>query len=133
MGSNFKEGEEPAQKQAYNSIQPGGVWHGGVIIPGPGVLKENVFDRPDNYSDMTDRLMPYYYEPYPLVFMNEEDSKNLAIITGDLNTYVHDMMVRFITGDVSIEAEWDNYVSTIHQLGMEELLRLYQKAYDDLK
>lgn len=130
----LKEGEEPAQKQAYNSIQPGGCLAWWSDHPKVREFSRKMYsDRPDNYSDMTDRLMPYYYEPYPLVFMNEEDSKNLAIITGDLNTYVHDMMVRFITGDVSIEAEWDNYVSTIHQLGMEELLRLYQKAYDDLK
>lgn len=127
------EGETTAQKNAYTSMAPGGQlsWW-----PGNPVLQEwwkKVYSDPEypcNQAEMQEKLFPYYYEPYPAVFMTEEITKTLADLRGVLNTYVNDMSAKFISGDASIEAEWDSYVAQIHQLGVEELIRIYQDAYD---
>jgi putative aldouronate transport system substrate-binding protein len=64
--------------------------------------------------------------------MREDTIRELADLRGTLNTYVNDMMTKFIYGEASIETEWDSYVKQIYDMGVEQLLRIYQEAYDAL-
>ena len=47
----------------------------------------------------------------------------------DLGTYLNEMFVKFITGEVDLAA-FDDYVATAKSMGLEELLRIYQARYD---
>jgi putative aldouronate transport system substrate-binding protein len=79
-----------------------------------------------------------YYDPYkvpeemivpPLVY----DQKTAAEV-GDLEaailSHVDESMARFITGDLSLDKDWDSYVSQIDKMGLKRLIELRQKAYD---
>lgn len=50
----------------------------------------------------------------------------------DLGTYLNEMFVKFITGEVDLAA-FDDYVATAKSMGLEELLRIYQARYDRVK
>lgn len=48
----------------------------------------------------------------------------------DIGLYVLEMEAKFITGATDIDAEWDNYVQTCEQMGLNEVLEVYQASYD---
>ena len=48
----------------------------------------------------------------------------------DLQTYVDERAVAFISGTVSIEDEFDSYISTLQSLQLEEVLKVKQAQYD---
>lgn len=47
----------------------------------------------------------------------------------DLNTYVSESRVKFITGELSF-SEWDKYLSNMNKLGLVDMLSVYQQIYD---
>lgn len=42
------------------------------------------------------------------------------------------MEARFITGDVDIETEWDNYIKKLEDMQLKEYLAIVQAAYDNV-
>lgn len=48
----------------------------------------------------------------------------------DIQTYYKEMEGKFITGVVDIETGWDEYCQTLEQMGVQEVLEVYQSAYD---
>ena len=51
----------------------------------------------------------------------------------DLNTYIEEMRMKFIRGDADVDAEWDGYVATCRQLGIDTVRDGWQLAYESLK
>lgn len=78
---------------------------------------------------------PHYQEEYrtipPLKFQSEEE-EDLALLTVSLESYLSQAKVSFITGESSLDADWDAYVQTIQAMGMDEVIEYYQTAYDRL-
>lgn len=62
-----------------------------------------------------------YYTP--------EDAERLSFLTSTIDTYVQEMMAAFISGNTDIDAEWDNYIATLENMGADELEDIYSKAY----
>ena len=48
----------------------------------------------------------------------------------DLQTYVDERAVAFISGTASIEDEFDSYIAALQGLQIEELLKVKQAQYD---
>ena len=48
----------------------------------------------------------------------------------DMRNYVSSMEVKFVTGEVSIDDTWDEYISTLNRMGMEKVIAVKQAAYD---
>lgn len=48
----------------------------------------------------------------------------------DINTYVTEMNAAFITGQADIEAEWDNYINKLYEMGLQDVIDVYQAALD---
>ena len=46
----------------------------------------------------------------------------------DIQKYVGQMFTAFITGDADIDAEWDNYVQSLEEMGLQEVLDCYEAA-----
>ena len=59
-----------------------------------------------------------------------EESQKRQDIQNDINTYIEEMRLKFITGQADIEAEWDNYCSTLESMGYYELEKIDQAAYE---
>lgn len=49
---------------------------------------------------------------------------------GEIQTYYKQMEAEFITGAADISTQWDTYVSTIEKMGLNEVMEVYQAAYD---
>lgn len=66
--------------------------------------------------------------PLRVNFTSEEgDEYNTLYV--DIQTYVEECTVKFIDGDLDIEAEWDNYIATLERMNLARCLELKQTAY----
>ncbi len=78
------------------------------------------------YAPDLDTLLP------DLVFEGQ-DAQTISEKTLTIGGYVNQSVVQFITGDMDIDKDWDNYISTLKDMGVDEYLNIYQKYYDEYK
>ena len=65
----------------------------------------------------------------PPVTPTPEESGEFASIMGEINTYVDEMTVGFIMGDVPLD-EFDNFVDELKQMNIETAIKLRQQQLD---
>ncbi len=77
------------------------------------------------YEDyLTDEIWP---RPYILA----EDSARISELRTDIMSTVQEKRAAWITGTADIDAEWDDFVKSIENMGLEEFLGIFQKTYDN--
>ena len=70
---------------------------------------------------------PYCKDVMPTLFYTAED-QNLASETATMmDDYVAGMEAKFITGELSIEAEYDNFIKTLEEYGVNEYMDMLHK------
>lgn len=64
--------------------------------------------------------------------LNAEENAEASALYSDILTYVATEVLKFINGtlDVDDDAVWDSYVSSIEDMGIDELTEIIQGAYD---
>lgn len=77
----------------------------------------------DGYEPDHDSILP------PLFFTEEEAAEYTELKTL-INDYVKESIARFVTGDMDIEKEWDNYVKELDNMGLARYIEITQTAYD---
>jgi putative aldouronate transport system substrate-binding protein len=53
-----------------------------------------------------------------------------ATLQTDIATSITQSTAQFITGQKSLDSDWDSYVSDLGKLGLKRFLHIYQEAYD---
>ncbi|MBQ3080736.1 MAG: hypothetical protein IJC48_12195, partial [Clostridia bacterium] len=48
-----------------------------------------------------------------------------------VNNKVWEMRTAFVVGSADIEQDWNTYIEDLKALGMDEVLAIYQEAYDN--
>lgn len=66
----------------------------------------------------------------PRLKLTEEETTEIQTIGVEIENYIEENMVAFITGTKSLEKDWDSYVAGFDNLGLPTLLKVYQTAYD---
>lgn len=67
--------------------------------------------------------------PTDLTYTTEESEARAAIIS-DLGTYCSEMLLKFMVGDLEIDANWDAFMDQVYALGAQDLIDLTQQALD---
>lgn len=80
-------------------------------------------------------ILPYVEadeDVFPRFFLKFTDDQQYVLDTKwtEIQTYVRKMRVEFITGVTDIETGWDTYVSTLDSMGIADVVKVYQEAYD---
>ena len=60
--------------------------------------------------------------------IDEQDELNA--LSTDIQTYVSETMVAFVTGKTDIDTQWDSYVKTLEQMGLEQYMQIYSQAWE---
>ena len=81
------------------------------------------------YDGIDKHLHPYRRVPFPDAYMSVDQVNAVSALQTDINTYVDQMIARFIVGDEPF-SNWDSYVKTIKNMGVDKLLAVYQEVYD---
>ncbi len=79
------------------------------------------------------------YEPYAgtsdiqlldTLKMTDEEISNISVIAVEIEKIIEESSVAFMTGAKDIDAEWDSYIESLNNAGLQDLLSTYQTAYD---
>lgn len=82
-----------------------------------------VFEDLKNLSDCA-----YTYPTY--ASLTTEESAAYSSVESDLSTYAESTVLEFIVGTRDIDAEFDTYVETLYDMGLQDLIDIKQAAYD---
>jgi putative aldouronate transport system substrate-binding protein len=66
---------------------------------------------------------------YPNLLFPEEDVARLKILKTDIITFIESSIPKFIIEGFT-EASWNQYIKQLNDMGLEELLQIYQVNYD---
>jgi len=61
--------------------------------------------------------------------MTVEESTRVSELRASISTFVSESAIQFITGQIAFST-WDSYVQRVNSMGLAELLRIYQGAYE---
>jgi putative aldouronate transport system substrate-binding protein len=64
------------------------------------------------------------------LFLTEDESYEAGAINTDLKLYMESAIAKFIVGEWTVEANWDEYIKGLESLGAFDLVDIYQTAYD---
>jgi putative aldouronate transport system substrate-binding protein len=65
----------------------------------------------------------------PRLHFTADESTRLSSSANDINTYINENIVSFITGQRDL-ATWDTYVAELEKMKIKDFLAVYQAAYD---
>lgn len=90
--------------------------------------------NPNSYArekGMMTNLIPYTTDNFPDKLMKYTADESLFITNKltDINSYVEQMRAKFIAG-VEPLSNWDAYVAAIQKMGIEDVIKIKQAAYD---
>lgn len=74
-----------------------------------------------------------YVQTLPALYFNDEDQERIAELLVPLQDYVAGCESKFITGEMSIENDFDTFVETLESYGVQELVEIYNRYYDSYK
>lgn len=68
----------------------------------------------------------------PEVFMSMpvDESAEYSSIVGDIKTYASECTVKFITGEMSVENDWETFVQTIKGMNIDRAIEIQQASFD---
>ena len=66
----------------------------------------------------------------PNLIFGEADALELGQIEPAPKDAVDSAIARFVTGNLSLDGDWDGYVRELQGLGRDRYLELYQQALD---
>ncbi|WP_152597465.1 hypothetical protein [Neobacillus niacini] len=66
----------------------------------------------------------------PELYMTNEQASELADLEKTIGDFVKEMIARFVTGDASLDKDWDSYIQTLDGMNLKRYLEIYQRAYD---
>jgi len=78
-------------------------------------------------------VAPYSQEVvFPADFLTFTEDQQYVIDNKwtEIDTYAKKMQVEFVTGVTDIENGWDVYLETLKKMGIEEVVAVYQEAYE---
>jgi len=61
---------------------------------------------------------------------NDDEQYVLDDKLADITTYYEKMAGQFVTGVVDIETGWDEYCKTLEDMGINDIIKVYQASYD---
>lgn len=80
-------------------------------------------------------LWPYAETPVSVtsLTLTQDESDTYNDLWADLSAFIEESTAKFIIGEWAIEEKWDAYVTNMEKMGLNEVLSVYQAAYDRTK
>lgn len=96
------------------------------------------YENPINHAVAVERMEALeMYEPYGIelseksfnmISLGDAETAEYSEILAAINTYMQSSAASFITGEMSLDTDWDEYVKTIEGYGLARLLELTEKG-----
>ena len=100
-----------------------------------GLITDTPSNNKSRQEGFAENVNPYMEaDPFPIKFLTFTEDQQYIIDNkwSEIDTYVKKMQVEFITGVTDIAENWDNYCETLEKMGIDEVVAVYQEAYETL-
>ena len=77
-------------------------------------------------------LQPHAKDPMITDQLTKAENDRYMPIYSDLNTYVSETVRKFVVGTEPL-SNWDQYVNKVKSMGIDELVKIRQAAYDRVR
>lgn len=81
------------------------------------------------HVEVDKELEQYIKAPFPAVYATEEEASIISLYLVDIQTYVEQMNVAFISGNSDMST-FDSYLTTLKNMNIEELIKIKQDQYN---
>lgn len=71
--------------------------------------------------------------PIPVLNYSLKERETIADIKADVDSYVSQYLAQVVTGQIALDSSWDSYVKTLKDMGLEQMMEIYSKAYEKAK
>lgn len=100
--------------------------------------EEGIVGDPLMYSESILQMAAIVYDPYsydlasivPNMPYTEEQSKKISEYAVSVGAYANSATIRFITGDLNIDTDWEAYLNEMDKMDVEGYIAIMQEAYD---
>ncbi|MFD7160628.1 ABC transporter substrate-binding protein [Kribbella sp. NPDC059898] len=96
------------------------------IYSQPG-YERKLFEATKLYAGHEDKAQIY---PFWKVWPDPAQANELATLQTNIQNYVQQNALQFITGSKNLDTDWDAYVKGLDSLGLKRYLEIQQAAYD---
>lgn len=91
--------------------------------------------NPEDPTQLNAKNHRYYYDKHPekvlpLIHYTVDEAYTIQQAITNIPDYVNQSMARFITGDLSIDRDWNSYLANLENMGLSTWLKIAQQAYD---
>ena len=66
---------------------------------------------------------------FPSMYLTVEETERISVLETDIKAYVDQCYANWIVNG-GIEEEWDNYLKTLNNMGVQEYVQIYTDAYE---
>ena len=127
--TNNPDGLDPNSGLRYYGAMPTLPW----IRADRGPLSEMAWDivriNPEA-EELARKVGPYEIAAFPNVLPTAEESKEIAGIRADLDTFQQEAILKIALGQDDLDSGWEKYLSTMRDLGVDRLIEIKQQQYD---
>ncbi|MEJ7902142.1 MAG: hypothetical protein WKF63_09855, partial [Thermomicrobiales bacterium] len=85
------------------------------------------------YNQTNENYLPYAQPDdmtLPPLYFGEDAAQFVAEVTPTIEAYVDETFARAISGQIDIEAEWENYLASLEAMGLSQFVAAHQEVYD---
>jgi putative aldouronate transport system substrate-binding protein len=101
-------------------------WSKDFVLKDNNELTTSINQSVDNAG-----YLDYLKIPYPQAIFTEAETNQVAIILTDLSVYMQIFEEKMVTGKTELtNATWQEHLDNLDQLGFQDLIDVYQAAYD---
>lgn len=110
------------------------VWKGtGLATALEGLVASTEGNSRERQLGYVKGVLPYQEDHlFPINYMKFNDDEQYVLDNklADITTYYEKMAGQFVTGVVDIETGWDEYCKTLEDMGINDIIKVYQASYD---
>lgn len=70
------------------------------------------------------------YDVLPYLKLTADEASEIQTIGVEVENYINTCKVAFITGDMDLDTQWEEYLQGLENCGLSTILEVYQGAYD---
>lgn len=134
----YKQIPRPTGVAAYNTswsalaqYNNNAAFRAGEVVPNdiysPAGYERRLFEATKLYEGKEDKSKVY---PYWGVWIDPSLGSEVATLQTNIENFVSQNSLQFITGSKSLDKDWDSYVKGLDQLGLPRYLQIQQEAFD---
>lgn len=119
-----------------NTTYDANAWNNSLRDFGPKYMtkdfEQNVIlpsDAGDGEKLADDINSKYSKATFPVLRYTRDEYTKLGRYSTDINTYIESQYAHWVV-DGGVDKEWDEYMNVLNEMGLKELLKLYDTAYN---